>query len=66
MIPAFNAATYLYDTLQSVPDQQYGAPVCCFVNDGSTDETAPIAERFCATDSRFRKQPEIGDVGLRP
>lgn len=63
-MPAFNAARFLEQTLSSVRDQQHRELMCCIVDDGSTDQTATIAARFCALDSRFRtvSQPNLGQT----
>jgi glycosyltransferase involved in cell wall biosynthesis len=53
IVPAFNAAATLAETLQSVAAQTWRAFECLIVDDGSTDETAAIAEAFCQADRRF-------------
>lgn len=64
VVPAYNAARYLAQTLTSVRDQRRRDLLCCVVNDGSTDETATIAARFSALDPRFRtvSQPNRGQT----
>ena len=52
--PAFNAATYLPDTVKSCLAQTYKAFELLIVDDGSTDATASIAEQFASSDHRVR------------
>lgn len=54
IIPAFNAAATLEQTLRSVAEQTYRNLEILIVDDGSTDGTARIAEHFCARESRAR------------
>jgi glycosyltransferase involved in cell wall biosynthesis len=54
VIPAYNAATTLEETLRSVAAQDYPDFEAIVVDDGSTDATAAIAEAFARSDSRFR------------
>jgi glycosyltransferase involved in cell wall biosynthesis len=52
VIPAYNAADTLAETLESFLAQTYPHWEAIVVDDGSTDETAAIAEKFAAQDSR--------------
>jgi glycosyltransferase involved in cell wall biosynthesis len=54
VIPAWNAAATLRETLRSVAAQTYRNLEIFIVDDGSTDGTATIAEEFCAGDPRAR------------
>ena len=54
IIPAFNAAPVLVEALESARVQTFQNFEAIIVDDGSTDDTAEIARRFCAGDSRFR------------
>lgn len=54
IIPAFNAESTLELTLGSVAAQDYERLEILIVDDGSTDSTARIAERFCAAEPRAR------------
>jgi glycosyltransferase involved in cell wall biosynthesis len=54
IVPAFNAEATLSATLRSVAAQTYATLEIVIVDDGSTDSTAAIAERFCAGEPRAR------------
>lgn len=54
IVPCYNQAKYLEDTLCSVLNQTYTDWECILVNDGSTDETEKIAHNFVVKDSRFK------------
>lgn len=53
IVPAFNAAIYIRQTLDSVLAQTYRKFEVIIVDDGSSDPTARIVEEFVARDSRF-------------
>lgn len=52
-IPAYNAARTLPETLDSILAQEYEEWDASVVDDGSTDETVAILERYCAKDPRI-------------
>ena len=54
VIPAYNVCAYIEETLISLERQTFKAFEAIIVNDGSTDETAAIAQSFCQRDARFR------------
>jgi glycosyltransferase involved in cell wall biosynthesis len=54
VIPAYNVCAYIEETLLSLERQTFAAFEAIIVNDGSTDETAAIAQSFCQRDARFR------------
>ena len=54
IIPAFNAASTLGDTLESVRSQTHRRLEIIVVDDGSHDRTADIAEAHAAEDGRVR------------
>lgn len=54
IVPCYNQAHFLKDSLQSVLDQTYSRWECIIVNDGSPDDTESIAQKWCALDSRFK------------
>lgn len=53
IVPCYNQATYLDECLQSVLDQTYKDWECIIVDDGSTDDSAKIIEKWVVKDSRF-------------
>jgi len=67
VIPAWNAGRTIAETLDSVRVQTFTDYEVIIVDDGSTDETAEIAQRFCAADSRFKliSQPKLGVSAAR-
>jgi glycosyltransferase involved in cell wall biosynthesis len=54
IIPAYNSSAFLADAVNSAVRQTYRAVEIIIVNDGSTDDTGRIAERFAAEDTRIR------------
>lgn len=54
IVPAFNAAPYLAETLESVRAQTDGDWELIVVDDGSTDQTPLVARQFAARDGRIR------------
>jgi glycosyltransferase involved in cell wall biosynthesis len=54
IIPAFNAAEHIRQTLDSVLAQTYQALEVIVVDDGSTDATGAIAEEFVKKDARVQ------------
>jgi glycosyltransferase involved in cell wall biosynthesis len=54
LVPAFNAAATLRETLDSVANQTFSNFQVIVVDDGSTDTTAAIAHEFAAADPRFQ------------
>lgn len=53
IVPCFNQAHFLNESLNSVLRQDYADWECIIVNDGSTDETEEIAKSYCDKDERF-------------
>ncbi|MBL4807192.1 MAG: glycosyltransferase [Rhodobacteraceae bacterium] len=53
IIPCFNAARHLADTLNSVLSQTFTDWEAILVDDGSTDGTADIIATYCRADPRF-------------
>ncbi|MTH17538.1 glycosyltransferase family 2 protein [Flavobacterium sp. LC2016-01] len=68
IIPTYNRANLLGQTLDSVLEQTYTNWECIVVDDGSTDETEQILLRYCKQDSRFqyhkrpKERPKGGNV----
>ena len=54
IIPTFNRAHLIGETLDSVLAQTYANWECIVVDDGSTDGTSDLMEAYCAKDSRFQ------------
>lgn len=54
VVPVYNGGSYLAECLDSIRRQTFGDFSVLVVDDGSTDDSAAIARRFCDTDSRFR------------
>ena len=53
IIPVYNVENYLEECLNSVQTQTYTNIEVILVNDGSTDNSKMICERYCQEDSRF-------------
>ena len=54
IIPVFNAEKYLTECLDSVRGQTLEDVEILCVNDGSTDQSGTICDRYAAEDPRFR------------
>jgi len=54
IVPCYNQAEFLPETLESVLNQSWQNWECIIVNDGSQDNTALIADDWCKRDRRFR------------
>lgn len=54
VIPNYNSADFILETLQSVKSQTYVNWECIIIDDYSTDESYEIISKFIQTDSRFR------------
>lgn len=53
IIPVYNVENYLEECLKSVQNQTYTNIEVILVNDGSTDNSKHICERYCQEDIRF-------------
>lgn len=53
IIPTYNNALFLKETLDSLLTQTYQEWECILIDDGSTDETISIAEKYVSKDPRF-------------
>lgn len=60
IIPTYNRAHYISETLDSVLKQTYTQWECIIVDDGSTDDTANVVKTYTKQDDRFIyvKRPE--------
>ena len=54
IVPCYNQAHFLDETLQSVLNQTYADWECIIVNDGSPDNTKEVANRWVLRDKRFK------------
>ena len=54
IVPIYNVEEYLEECLESIRNQTYTNIEVILVNDGSTDGSKEICERFCLQDSRFK------------
>lgn len=54
VVPCYNQAQFLTETLESVYNQTYTNWECLIINDGSLDNTEDIALEWCARDKRFK------------
>ncbi len=67
IVPVFNAENYLFRCLCSLISQTYGFIEIICINDGSTDHSAEILERFARLDSRIKViyQENLGPAAAR-
>ena len=54
IIPVYNTAPYLDQCIQSVVEQNYKDWECILVDDGSTDNSGTICDKWAGNDSRIR------------
>ena len=54
IVPVYNVEKYLEECLDSIQDQTYSDIEVILVNDGSTDSSKEICEKYCKQDSRFK------------
>ena len=54
IVPCYNQAHYMAETLNSVIAQTYNNWECIILNDGATDNTEEVALAYCKKDNRFR------------
>lgn len=54
IVPVYNLEEYLEECLESIQHQTYTDIEVILVNDGSTDGSRKICERYCEKDSRFK------------
>lgn len=65
IIPTFNRGNLIHETLDSILNQTYTYWECIVVDDGSTDDTDLIMEKYALADKRFHyyKRPEYKPKG---
>jgi hypothetical protein len=61
IVPVYNREDLLPETLDSVRAQTFTDWECVIVDDGSTDESFAVAERYAAEDPRFRALRREGE-----
>lgn len=54
IIPAYNAASYISETIESIKAQTYQEWELLIVDDGSTDNTKSIVNSYCEIDERIK------------
>ncbi len=54
VIPTYNRADLIQPTLDSILAQTYREWECIVVDDGSTDYTSEVIQKYCTQDKRFR------------
>lgn len=54
IIPVYNVEKYLDQCLESVINQSYTDYECILINDGSTDKSGKICDKWAKKDDRFR------------
>lgn len=64
VIPTYNSARFLEQTLRSVQQQTLTNWDAIIIDGGSNDGTAAIAQRYCETDSRFSWHEVRGGVAV--
>lgn len=54
IIPSYNSATYLPDTIMSVLNQSYANWECIIIDDGSQDNTREVVDLYLKSDHRIK------------
>ena len=54
IVPCYNCGKYLAETLDSVLAQTYSNWECIIIDDGSTDDSRQVAERYVQKDARYK------------
>jgi glycosyltransferase involved in cell wall biosynthesis len=58
-IPSYNAARYVPDAIESVLAQSYRPLETHVIDDGSTDDTVSVLEKYRSS-IRYFRQPNVG------
>ena len=64
IMPAYNAEKYIEEAIRSVLSQTYTNWKLLILDDGSTDRTAELAERFANADTRIRLLRNPQNMGV--
>ncbi|MGB3760849.1 MAG: glycosyltransferase family A protein [Rivularia sp. (in: cyanobacteria)] len=54
IVPAYNVSGYIQDALSSLEQQTFADFEALVIDDGSTDDTAAVVQKFCQRDNRFQ------------
>lgn len=54
VVPCYNMAAYVTEALDSVAKQTFSSWECIIINDGSTDDTSTVVQKWCKGKTRFR------------
>jgi glycosyltransferase involved in cell wall biosynthesis len=65
LVPAFNAARWISETLESALNQTWPAIEIIVVDDGSRDDTLAVARRYQRSGVRVLLQPNLGAATAR-
>lgn len=65
IMPVYNGAAYVAQAVESILAQSFGDFEFIIINDGSTDRSRPLLEKFARQDARIRltSRPNTGIVG---
>ena len=55
IVPCYNSASYLNETIESVVNQTFSDWECIIINDGSTDNSEKIAKTWVEKNNRIKK-----------
>lgn len=66
IIPIYNVEKYLNQTLETIRRQTFTDFECIMINDGSTDDSEKIINKYCAEDHRFRCIHHTNSQGAGP
>jgi glycosyltransferase involved in cell wall biosynthesis len=64
IMPVYNGSSYLESAIQSIRKQSYKDWELIIINDGSTDDTKLIVNRFIALDSRIKMVNNRRNLGI--
>jgi glycosyltransferase involved in cell wall biosynthesis len=64
LIPTYNYARFLPEAIESVLEQDYADFELLIVDDGSSDNTAEVARRYCLRDPRVQFSAHPANIGM--